>query len=141
MCWRILQCIYTCSVEHSATNFPQYEQYGFPPNFAATLHGQPSDSLDDAIPNGDEMFAAVKVMKILTLVLTNSLGNYEWTYLKQMDDEGRTFVHNFQKSIAEIQKEIICRNEAVEKGNNENQIKEYPYELLLPDRVLNSISS
>lgn len=99
------------------------------------------DSLDDAIPNGDEMFAAVKVMKILTLVLTNSLGNYEWTYLKQMDDEGRTFVHNFQKSIAEIQKEIICRNEAVEKGNNENQIKEYSYELLLPDRVLNSISS
>lgn len=49
------------------------------------------DSLD--IPNGDEMFAAIKVMKILTLVLTNSLGNYEWTYLKQMDDEGRTFVH------------------------------------------------
>lgn len=42
MCWRILQCIYICSVEHSATNFPQYEQYDFRPNFAATLHGQPS---------------------------------------------------------------------------------------------------
>jgi hypothetical protein len=33
--------IYICSVEHSATNFPQYEQYGFPPNLPATLHGQP----------------------------------------------------------------------------------------------------
>lgn len=33
--------IYICSVEHSATNFPQYEQYAFPPNFAALLHGQP----------------------------------------------------------------------------------------------------
>lgn len=32
--------IYTCSVEHSATNFPQYEQYAFPPNFAAVLHGK-----------------------------------------------------------------------------------------------------
>lgn len=35
--------IYICSVEHSATNFPQYDQYAFPPNFAATLHGHPSD--------------------------------------------------------------------------------------------------
>lgn len=37
--------IYTCSVEHSATNFPQYEQYAFPPNFAAMLHGQPEDEM------------------------------------------------------------------------------------------------
>lgn len=50
------------------------------------------DSLDNAMPNGDEMFSAIKVMKVLTLVLTNSLGNYEWSYLKEMDDEGRTFV-------------------------------------------------
>lgn len=33
--------IYTCSVEHSAANFPQYDEYVFPPNFAATLHGNP----------------------------------------------------------------------------------------------------
>lgn len=37
--------IYTCSVEHSATNFPQYEQYAFPPNFAAVLHGQPEQGM------------------------------------------------------------------------------------------------
>lgn len=37
--------IYICSVEHSATNFPQYEQYAFPPNFAAVLHGQPEQNL------------------------------------------------------------------------------------------------
>lgn len=36
--------IYICSVEHSATNFPQYDQYAFPPNFAATLHGHPDDA-------------------------------------------------------------------------------------------------
>lgn len=87
------------------------------------------------------MFSAIKVMKILTLVLTDSLGNYKWSYLKQMDDEGWTFVQNFQKSLAEIKKEIILRNESVEKSNNDNQVKEYPYEWLLPDRVLNSISS
>lgn len=37
--------IYTCSVEHSATNFPQCEQYAFPPNFAALLNGQPEDEM------------------------------------------------------------------------------------------------
>lgn len=39
------------------------------------------DSLDDAIPNGDEMFAAIKVMKILTLVLTNSNFDFETSKL------------------------------------------------------------
>lgn len=33
--------IYICSVEHSATNFPQYDQYAFPPNFAAKLQNVP----------------------------------------------------------------------------------------------------
>lgn len=33
-----------CSVEHSATNFPQYGQFVFPPNFAAMFHGQPNEA-------------------------------------------------------------------------------------------------
>lgn len=36
--------IYICSVEHSATNYPQYDQYAFPPNMAATLHSKPDKS-------------------------------------------------------------------------------------------------
>lgn len=79
MCWRILQCIYICSVEHSATNFPQYEQYDFRPNFAATLHGQPSDSLDDAMPNGDKShesfdFSAYKQSRKLWMDLFEANG-------------------------------------------------------------------
>lgn len=38
------------------------------------------------------IFSAIQVMKILTLVLTKSLGNYHWSYLNEMDDEGRAFV-------------------------------------------------
>ena len=37
--------IYICSVEHSATNFPQYEQYAFPPNFPAKLTYRPEDGV------------------------------------------------------------------------------------------------
>lgn len=93
------------------------------------------------MPTGKEMFGTIKVIKMLTLALTNSLGNYKWYYLNQMDDDGRTFVQNFRDELATIQEEIILRNKTVEESNTENQVKEYPYEWLLPDRVLNSISS
>lgn len=135
--------IYICSVEHSATNFPQYDQYAFPPNFAATLHGHPSDvviGLNASMANGKEFFSAISVMKILTLVLTNSLGNYKCTYLKSMDMDGRIFVKNFQQNLKDIRKEIYDRNADIIKRNNKNQVQDYTYEWLLPDRVLNSIS-
>lgn len=33
--------IYTCSVAHASTNFPQYDEYAFPPNYPALLNGEP----------------------------------------------------------------------------------------------------
>lgn len=33
--------IYTCSVSHASTNFPQYDEYGFPPNYPGLLRGSP----------------------------------------------------------------------------------------------------
>jgi hypothetical protein len=33
--------IYTCSVAHASTNFPQYDEYAFPPNYPALLTGKP----------------------------------------------------------------------------------------------------
>lgn len=142
--------VYTCSVEHSATNFPQYEQYAFPPNFAAVLHGQPEqamNNLDDCMPTRRETFSTIKIMKVLTLSLTNSLGNYDKKYLLAMDVQGRSLVKKFQDSLAEIQTQINQRNtDIVEEnrrkartGNNEN-LHKYPYEWLLPKNVLNSIS-
>lgn len=47
------------------------------------------------MPTGSEMFSAILVMKILSLVLTNSLGNYKSSYFKSMDNEGRSFVRKF----------------------------------------------
>lgn len=135
--------IYICSVEHSATNYPQYDQYAFPPNMAATMHDKPDRSalnLDHAMPTGSEMFSAILVMKILSLVLTNSLGNYKSSYFKSMDNEGRSFVRNFQKNLAVIQEEINQRNAAIIASNEESDVQEYPYEWLLPEKVLNSIS-
>lgn len=133
--------IYICSVEHSATNFPQYEQYAFPPNFAAVLHGQPEQvmNLDDCMPTRRETFSTIKIMKVLTLSLTNSLGNYDSKYLTAMDDAGKNLVNQFKHNLAEIQDQINDRNANIAQGNNE-YLHEYPYKWLLPKNVLNSIS-
>lgn len=139
--------IYICSVEHSATNFPQFDQYAFPPNFAAKLHCHPEkeeEKLNDIMPTRKETFSTIAIMKILTLRLTNSIGNYENHYLQAMDSHGRTFVQKFQQNLLTIKD---CINQRNKKNLEENKddtrkrvLKEYPYEWLNPDNVLNSIS-
>jgi len=46
--------MFTCTALHSAVNYPQYSEYGFPPNYPLILHGSPpqdkvhlQDLLDD----------------------------------------------------------------------------------------------
>ncbi|XP_056015737.1 allene oxide synthase-lipoxygenase protein-like isoform X2 [Ostrea edulis] len=136
--------IYICSVEHSATNFPQYEEYAFPPNKSLTLIGQPElqtgdDELDIAMPTGRQLFLTIKFMAVSNTVLTNSLGNYESEYLDAMDSAGQRIVQNFQKKLVQIENNINQRNEALEKSVD--RIQEYPYHWLLPNKVLNSISA
>nr|XP_022293686.1 allene oxide synthase-lipoxygenase protein-like [Crassostrea virginica] len=135
--------IYISSVEHSATNFPQYEQYGFPPNFPALLRGLPMEGTDLNInmPTKKEMLSTIKIMKVLILALTNSLGNYEEVYLNEMDEDGRTYVQNFQKQLIGIETHINQRNADLVASNNPEQVQEYPYEWLRPTNVLNSISN
>lgn len=47
------------------------------------------------MPSRKEMFSTIKVMKVLTLALTNSLGNYEDVYMRAMDTDGRNFVEAY----------------------------------------------
>ncbi|XP_048771097.1 allene oxide synthase-lipoxygenase protein-like [Ostrea edulis] len=135
--------IYICSVEHSATNFPQYDQYGFLPNMPAILNGQPEfqigeNELNAPMPTAREFFSTIKIMMVLTLVLTNSLGKYESRYQNAMDAAGKRIVRKFQRSLDDITTRINARNTTIQ--NTAGNIEGYPYEWLLPKRVLNSIS-
>lgn len=134
--------IFTCSVEHSAASFSQYDQYVFPPNMPSILHGHPeeeTDDLDAAMPTGKELFYVVGGIQLMTQILTNTFGNYEARYMKAMDSDGKAFVKRFQQHLAVIAQEINQRNADITACNNEREIKEYPYEWLLPEKMLNSI--
>ena len=56
------------------------------------LSGNLQTDLNINIPTKREMLSTIKIMKVLTLCLTNSLGDYEKVYLNKMDESGRTFV-------------------------------------------------
>lgn len=47
---------------------------------------------------------------------------------------------SFQQNLVVIKQEIDQRNAAIIACNKENDIQEYPYEWLLPENVVNSIS-
>ena len=51
------------------------------------------DTLDAIIPTKEEMLSTVRIMKLLTLRLTKSLGDYERKYLDAMDCHSRALVN------------------------------------------------
>lgn len=53
------------------------------------------EKLNDIMPTRKETFSTIAIMKILTLRLTNSIGNYENHYLQAMDSHGRAFVQKY----------------------------------------------
>ncbi|XP_067663302.1 allene oxide synthase-lipoxygenase protein-like [Haliotis asinina] len=128
--------IFTCSVQHAAVNFPQYDYYGFPPLYPLTLEGKPpadktpkteADILN-ALPNKEKTFDAMIVTKILSQKGVNSLGDFEVQYV--FDPKATEIVAKFRKDLESIGEAIRNRNKSLDM----------PYEYLLPDSIPNSIS-
>ncbi|XP_029653740.2 allene oxide synthase-lipoxygenase protein-like [Octopus sinensis] len=128
--------IFTCSVTHAAVNFLQYEEYGFPANYPATLNTpllkdkDPKTESDiiAALPNKEETFNMVTLTRILSERATKSLGNFETQYI--YDPKAVGCVKCFQSDLKRISDEIRRRNKTLEK----------PYEVLDPVNIPNAIS-
>ncbi|XP_052225504.1 allene oxide synthase-lipoxygenase protein-like isoform X2 [Dreissena polymorpha] len=81
--------IYTCSVAHASTNFPQYDEYAYPPNYPALLNGEPpkdkrpveETELVSMLPDKPTTLDMMTVTKILSSRGTNSLGDFEVQYI------------------------------------------------------------
>ena len=84
----LISTIYTCSVSQAASNFPHYEEYGFPPNYPGMLRGKPPsnktrvtkerdfiDSIPDRATTVDTTLDIMIITKILGTRGTNKHGN------------------------------------------------------------------
>jgi hypothetical protein len=56
---------------------------------------QGASQLDVALPTGKEFFSTIKIMKLLTTVLTNNLGNYEKEYMNALDKDAQRVVQKY----------------------------------------------
>ncbi|KAL4229826.1 Arachidonate 5-lipoxygenase [Mactra antiquata] len=128
--------IYTCSVAHAATNFPQYDEYAFPPNYPALLTGTPpkdKTALEEShilkmLPDKPTTLDMMIVTKILSQRGTKNLGDFEVQYI--FEPEARKIVDEFRAELSQISDTI--------KGRN--QTRNPPYLFLDPAIVPNSIS-
>ncbi|XP_022288265.1 polyunsaturated fatty acid 5-lipoxygenase-like [Crassostrea virginica] len=128
--------IYTCSVAHASTNFPQYDEYAFPPNYPASMNGSPpkdkkpltEEDILATLPDKKTTLDVMTVTKILSDRGTNSLGNFEVQYI--FDPDAKQIVQEFRAELQRISETIKRRNES----------RNPKYEWLDPELVPNSIS-
>ncbi|KAI8798285.1 allene oxide synthase-lipoxygenase protein [Biomphalaria glabrata] len=133
----VTSTIFICSVGHAATNFPQYDEYGFPPNYPATLVEQPPKDAKEVmtekqvlacLPNKEMTLEIMTMTKVLSTKGTKSLGDFEVQHI--VEPQAQAVVDRFKQDIAEISKII--------KERNESRFPKYKY--LDPEYIPNSIS-
>ncbi|XP_053381755.1 polyunsaturated fatty acid 5-lipoxygenase-like [Mercenaria mercenaria] len=136
--YRILtNIIFTCSVQHAAVNFRQYEEYAFPPNYPASLRGHPphnKEHIDDgqllrSLPDEETMYNTMIITRVLSTQGMNKLGDFEVEYIT--DKEALKVVAEFRSDLKKIAEANI-------RSNKERRHEKYT--CLNPSAVPNSIS-
>jgi arachidonate 15-lipoxygenase len=132
--------IFTNSVQHSAVNFAQWDGMGFIPNMPLAGYGNYMEALDPAhaqpldmdfymrlLPPNKAATSQVLTMRLLTSYHYDRLGDYDEAF----EDPKAQSVHEiFQQDLNDIERSIKARN----------KVRQYPYLVLLPSEILNSIS-
>jgi len=131
--------IFTCSAQHSATNFSQYDQYGYPPNYPAYLYGEPPKhknsqlseaDLVAALPDNLRSYKIAEITMILSQRATKKLGDWEMKY--QYDPPAQEAEKKFRLALARVSEEI--------KHRNVDRPRYYQYHDLNPSLIPNAIS-
>jgi arachidonate 15-lipoxygenase len=128
--------IYTCSVQHAAVNFPQYDHMSYVPNMPLAGYRPAPTSVDEKIEDEDylEMLPPMDMAE-LQMNLGYLLGTVHYTQLGQYasghfkDPRVAQPLCSFQQNLAQIGEQIQIRNLSRPK-----------YETLLPQGVPQSIN-
>ena len=134
--------IYTCSAQHSAVNFTQYDYMGFIPNAPLAAY-QPIKSqfkneegkeeeltlqeLLAFLPPSNQVVDQINIMYTLGTYRYDRLGYYDEPF---SDRRARTVLMRFQQNLNGIERTIDLRN----------QKRVFRYPVLKPSLVINSIS-
>ncbi|XP_055893478.1 polyunsaturated fatty acid 5-lipoxygenase-like isoform X2 [Biomphalaria glabrata] len=133
----VTSIIYTCSISHASTNFPQYDEYAFPPNYPGLLRGKPPCNVSwaaterdilNALPDRPTTLDIMIVTKILSSKGTKSIGDFEVQFV--FDPKACEVLDQFRKDLHAI-------NETIKERNLH---RNPPYEYLKPEIIPNSIS-
>ena len=126
--------IYTCSVQHAAVNFPQYDCMSYVPNMPLAGYRPAPTSKSGATEADFVAMLPTLDMAELQMETTNLLGGVHYTVLgqygRQLDDPRVAApLQTFQQRIANIGSTIIERNQS-----------RRPYHTLAPSGIPQSIN-
>ncbi|NDJ19376.1 lipoxygenase family protein [Myxacorys almedinensis] len=128
------QIIFTCSAQHAAVNFSQFDYFGFVPNspLAAYTHPDVPASLEALLPSAEKELGQMELAFALSGIRWSRLGSSETIGFANPCD--RKVLHIFQTELAQIGTIIDQRN-AHRKATTQ---VDYPY--LHPALIPNSIN-
>jgi len=114
--------IFTCSALHAATNFGQYDHYGFVPNYPGTLRKPPPKNKNpitmtdifNALPGKATSLEQLTVTHYLSQRHTNKLGNYQDAMF--FENETKQFIDQFNEALIAAHAEITKRNQTRKKS-------------------------
>lgn len=126
--------IFTCSAQHAAVNFSQFDYFGYVPNspFAAYTRPDVPAALSDLLPSPEQELGQMELTFALSGIRWSQLGSSE--IINFVDAGDRQILRHFQSELATIEAEIQARNQ---KRLAQDGI-DYPY--LLPSLIPNSIN-
>ncbi len=128
------QIVFTCSAQHAAVNFSQFDYFGYPPNAPLAAYTKPDVSapLYEMLPNPAQDLAQIELTFALSGILWSRLGSDD--IIQFVDQGDRAILHQFQADLGTIETEIQARNVRRDRDTG----IDYPY--LLPSRIPNSIN-
>lgn len=127
------QIIFTCSAQHAAVNFSQFDYFGYAPNAPLAAYAQPdaATSVAHLLPPLEQELGQMELTFALSGILYSRLGSQETI---QFHDRGDLqALKQFQAELQNVETTIAKRNRQRSKTG-----LDYPY--LLPSRIPNGIN-
>lgn len=130
--------LFTCTVQHAAVNFPQYNEYAFPPNYPSVLNGSPPR---DKLPRTEEDVMAVLPDKATTLEIMSMSKLFSTRPVKCLTQWEFQFGFDYVagKAAAELSKDLESISQTINQRNSTRD-DIYKYYYLDPKNVPNFIS-